>query len=240
MNRNGETNDTSVGAAPAKETPHGEKPAGYCRICGRPLSKDELRPVGGVLYCPEHVPAATPPPGRPAPASPSPWETGLPPGSAGASPGLAFLLGLIPGVGAIYNAQYAKGLVHVVIFGLLISILNSGAAGMGPLFGMLLAGWYFYMPFEAYHTAKKRQRGEPVDEFSGFFQLKGSGNSLVAPVILIGGGIFFLLLNFDVIQIYQIVRFWPVLLIAIGGYMLYVRLSSRAGNGSTGEVDHEH
>jgi len=28
---------------------------------------------------------------------------------------------MIPGVGAVYNGQYAKGLVHVVIVGLLIS-----------------------------------------------------------------------------------------------------------------------
>ena len=28
----------------------------------------------------------------------------------GASPGLAFLLGFIPGVGAIYNGQYVKGI----------------------------------------------------------------------------------------------------------------------------------
>ena len=42
------------------------------------------------------------------------------------SPGLAFVLGLIPGVGAIYNGQYAKGLVHVIIIGLIISMLSNG------------------------------------------------------------------------------------------------------------------
>ena len=38
------------------------------------------------------------------------------------------MLGFIPGVGAIYNGQYAKGLVHVIIVGLMISILSNGAA----------------------------------------------------------------------------------------------------------------
>ena len=33
------------------------------------------------------------------------------------APGLAFALGFIPGVGAIYNGQYLKGLVHALIFG---------------------------------------------------------------------------------------------------------------------------
>jgi len=40
------------------------------------------------------------------------------------SPGLAFFLGWIPGVGAIYNGQYAKGLVHAVLWGVLVSLTN--------------------------------------------------------------------------------------------------------------------
>ena len=58
----------------------------------------------------------------------------------GASPGLAFLLGFIPGVGAIYNGQYAKAFVHVIIFSLLISVLDSGEAGhFEVVFALLLA-----------------------------------------------------------------------------------------------------
>ena len=47
---------------------------------------------------------------------------------ADVSPGLALFLGMIPGVGAIYNGQYAKGLVHAVMFGILCSIVDSRAA----------------------------------------------------------------------------------------------------------------
>ena len=69
-------------------------------------------------------------------------------------------LGLIPGVGAIYNGQYAKGLIHAIILGLLISIMSAGAAGgLEPLIGMVTALWFFYMAFEAYHTAARRLRG---------------------------------------------------------------------------------
>ena len=92
-----------------------------------------------------------------------------------ASPGLAFVLGLIPGVGAIYNGQYAKGLVHVIIIGLTISILSNGAArGLEPLLSLLLAGFWFYMAFEAYHTARRRQLGQAVDEFSSLIPMRGS------------------------------------------------------------------
>ena len=55
------------------------------------------------------------------------------------SPGLAFVLGLIPGVGAIYNGQYVKGLVHVIVLGTLISLVDIELIGnLEPLFGMLI------------------------------------------------------------------------------------------------------
>ena len=61
-----------------------------------------------------------------------PAYTPPPPGAPGyvyadVSPGLALFLGMIPGVGAIYNGQYAKGLVHAVVFGVLCSIADSRA-----------------------------------------------------------------------------------------------------------------
>ncbi len=196
------------------------KPLGFCRSCGRPLEADELRVVEGVIYCAEHVPAPIQPPGPAAPRAAPP----SPPSAVDASPALAFLLGFIPGVGAIYNGQYAKGLVHVIIFGVLVSIASSGAAGLEPLFGMLIAAWFFYMAFEAYHTAKRRQLGQPVDEFSSLFPAPQGAGSTLTGAALIAFGVLFLLINFDVIQLHQIVKFWPVLLIVLGAYMLYSRL----------------
>jgi hypothetical protein len=134
-------------------------------------------------------------------------------------------------VGAIYNGQYAKGVIHVVILGVIISILNAGAAGsFEVLFGFLIPLWFFYMAFEAYHTASKRLRGEPVDEFSSLFPMhQGGGRGFpVGPVLLIGLGVLFLLNTLEVVRLYQIVRFWPLFLIALGGYMLYQRLADRS------------
>jgi hypothetical protein len=143
------------------------------------------------------------------------------------SPGLAFILGLIPGVGAIYNAQYAKGLLHVLVFATLVSLLSSGGGGAGSetFLGFMIAGWYLYMPFEAYHTAKKRQLGQAVDEFSSIFPLRGRSRFPVAPIILIAVGVLFLLNNLNLIRFYEIARYWPVFLIALGAYMLYTRLT---------------
>jgi hypothetical protein len=142
------------------------------------------------------------------------------------SPGLAFMLGLLPGVGAIYNAQYVKGFMHVAIFGILISLLNSDHAGGQVFFALLLAGWYAYMPFEAYHTAKRRQLGMPVDEWSSLLPRGSvSGRVPVGPIVLIVMGVIFLLSEFDLIRFRDIARFWPVLLILIGAYSLFNRFS---------------
>jgi LiaI-LiaF-like transmembrane region len=148
------------------------------------------------------------------------------------SPGLAFLLGLIPGVGAIYNAQYAKGLIHVLVLGVLISIANSGIRPeLQPLMGLLITAWFFYMAFEAYHTAKRRQMGQVVDEFSSLVPLRGRAGAFPAgPIVLIALGVLFLLVNFDILSFREIGRFWPVFLIVLGAYMLFVRLTGGSRN----------
>jgi hypothetical protein len=130
-------------------------------------------------------------------------------------------------VGAIYNGQYAKGLVHVIIIGLMISILsNNAAAGLEPLLSLLLAGFWAYMAFEAYHTATRRQQGLVVDEFSSLIPMRGGSSRFpVAPVVLIALGVIFLLDNLDLLDLHRLLRYWPVLLIALGAYMLYLRMS---------------
>jgi hypothetical protein len=158
------------------------------------------------------------------------------------SPGLAFVLGLIPGVGAIYNSQYVKGLLHVVVFGMIVSILNSNAApGFEPLFGFMIPAWILYMAFEAYHTAKRRLYGQPVDEFSGLVGGAGRRGFPAGPVVLMAVGVLFLLINLDLLRLSQIVRYWPMLLIALGLYLLYERISPAAPRaGATEAPDERH
>ncbi len=217
---------------------HSEVPAtAFCRACGKPLCDECRRDAFGTVYCAEHAPAAAPVasgatgPWVPPPA-PAPPYAGPPPGVQFApdiSPGLAFFLGWIPGVGAIYNGQYAKGLVHAVIWGMLISIISSHAShGLEPVFGILIAVWMFYMAFEAYHTARRRRLGEPVDEYSSLIDLGSrKGHVPVAAVALIVLGIVLLLHTLDLLDFEYIARYWPVLLILAGGWLLYGRLSAR-------------
>ena len=206
----------------------------FCRSCGRPLCTVCQRTADGTVYCQDHVPvaayagatdpnaAAANPYLQPAPVAGTRVQT---------SPGLAFVLGLfIPGVGAIYNGQYVKGLVHAVIFGLLISLISSNDhEAAAPFLGLMISAFVFYMAFEAYHTAKKRQMGIPVEEWSS---LAGSGRfgsrAPIGPILLILIGVLFLLDTLHLVEFREVGRFWPVLLIVVGAYMLYGRVSGGA------------
>jgi hypothetical protein len=166
-----------------------------------------------------HTPTFRPPP--PAPGG------GLP------SPFLALVLGLIPGVGAVYNGQYAKGVLHVVVFGGLISVISSGAAdGSEPLFALLIGLMVFYMPIEAFRTARAMERGETVDELSG---LLSSGQSIqrspALGVVLIVLGVVFLLHSLRFWRIADLLPYWPVSLIAVGIYLLYRRVADTPSQG---------
>jgi len=78
---------------------------------------------------------------------------------SGRSPGLALFLGLFPGVGALYNAEYKKAAVQIVIFGVLVMLgdVLDGYA-IESLFSLLTFGFYAYMVFDSYHTAKLRSK----------------------------------------------------------------------------------
>ena len=193
--------------------------------------------VDGVIYCADHAPVPAAAAASASSPYSSPYTAPAPPPvpDAGSSPGLAFLLGLIPGVGAIYNGQYVKGLIHVIILGLLISIVNSpdASGGLEPLFGMLIGVWVFYMAFEAYHTARKRQLGQPVDEFSSLISLRsGRSQFPIAPAILIALGLLFLLNNMEIVRFRDFIRYWPIALIGLGVYLLYERLSATVHHNS--------
>lgn len=219
---------------------HTEIPAAaFCRSCGKPLCTVCQRPANGTVYCEEHFPAVANPQNpyaQPigAPLG-TPFNASLQPVST--SPALAFALGFIPGVGAIYNGQYLKGLVHAVIFGLIVSLMNATHGGAGePLLGIILCAFVFYMPFEAYHTARRRQLGQPVEEFSSLIaQNRLASRTPLGPIFLIGIGVLFLLDTLHLVEFQDLARFWPVLLILAGAFMLYNRVA--AGPAPTATVD---
>ena len=220
----------------------------FCRDCGKPMCEECQRPALGTVYCAEHLPVKSAPPPPAPPGSPrvsspafdphpvshySPYSAPAAPVSQppdmAVHPTLALILGFIPGVGAIYNGQYAKGLIHVVVFGLLISLTQSNFGGFQPLFGLLIAAWVFYMAFEAFHTARGRRNGAAVEEFSSLFDVRPThGRFPAGAILLIALGFILLLNTTDIIRMETLERYWPVGLIVCGLYMLYVRITPRS------------
>ncbi len=223
-----------------EETPRGSqtdiKIVGYCRVCGTGLDEANVRTANGTIYCALHAPPTAPPP--PSNGSPyaSPYSApagGPPPGGPGdASPGAAFVLGLIPGVGAIYNGQYAKGILHIMILAMLFAGADHSNGAASFLFGFMIPGFWAYMAFEAYHTARRRRDGLPVDEFSGFDLGRTHAQSRIplAPILLIFFGVVFLLDNLGILEIRELMRYWPVGMIALGAYLLVARMKGDPGD----------
>ena len=211
--------------------------AGYCRNCGKAMCSICVRPVRDVLYCEECLAAIVgipaPTPSVSAPVAESQYQmppSGLPlpsPSYARSNPVLAFFLGFLPGMGAFYNEQYGKGMIHLAIFLVLFISGVDGAmsGGAEAALWICVAGLWVYMPVDAYRTAKARQTGETLsDPLDAFTKERPIG-----PILLIGAGVLLLLHNFDWFPWYRISQFfWPAVLIAAGVLMMRKRLDRRS------------
>jgi LiaI-LiaF-like transmembrane region/B-box zinc finger len=216
---------------------------GYCRNCGKPMCPACARPVHGVLYCEDCLaaitgqaapaPAYAPPPAAAPQLSanayaPPPPTVAMPVArpAGQSSPAAAFILAFIfPGLGAIYNRQYNKGLIHIAIFASIILGLSSDLdGGFKAMLGILLGGFIFYTAFEAMQTAQAKNRGEiPPDPLESW-----SKDRPIGAIILIGLGVLFLLDNFHIFDFIRIGRLWPLILIGVGLYMFRNKLGVRS------------
>jgi len=186
--------------------------AGYCRHCGKMLTAETLREVKGAYYCPDCL-AASVGQARPRPAG-------------GRRPGTAAALGIIPGLGAVYNGDYVKALIHVLVFGTIISLIDRSPG----IFVPLLVAWIFYMPFDAYQTAKAKAEAELSGASgTGLVSAPQRRRETIGPILLIAIGSLALLNELNIIDIDRILEFWPLGLIALGVWMLVKR---QEGQGS--------
>lgn len=139
----------------------------FCQICGKPLCDACARRVGSAVYCEEDLAARLAGNMPPTAASTNPYaDPAAPLDSGEPKPWLALMLGFIPGVGAMYNGQFAKGLLHIAVFAVLVSFSNNNG-----IFGLFVAGWMAYMVIEAYQTAIARRDGKPLPNAFGLNDL---------------------------------------------------------------------
>jgi len=153
----------------------------YCRTCGKALCNACSRNVGGVVYCETCLAERMHGSASQAGAAPTgAGQTGAGQGAPGhpmgavippqTRPVVAGLLGFIPGVGAMYNGQFMKGVIHVLTFVALIFLTDHFG-----IFGVLIGFFEFYMVFEAFKTSEAILHGLPLPDPFGLENMFGPG-----------------------------------------------------------------
>jgi hypothetical protein len=100
---------------------------------------------------------------------------------------------------------------------------------MGTIFGLAIAGFYFYQIIDSVRTARALQLGQPAPDPFGLGSTFSGGERLdvskapVGAMVLIGLGILFLLHTLDIWD-FSAHRIWPLILIGLGTFLLFRRL----------------
>jgi len=207
----------------------------YCRTCGKALCANCTRPVRGVIYCEDCLGAKM----EGVPTPPTPYqqvmEQGLglkvaPGPASGPNPTVAGILaGFFPfGVGAVYTGQYAKGLAHLCIFAMLIvGISIGGNHDQSALLAFSIVGLIFFVIYQlidAVRSAKAIQMSQPVPDPFGLAATFSGGSKIetskipMGAIVLILIGVLFLLHTLGLTE-FGLDRFWPLLLIFLGGWL---------------------
>jgi hypothetical protein len=201
----------------------------YCRNCGKALCPACTRSVQGMHYCEPCLAALVTQP--------------APPRRPHHSPAIAFVLGFVPGLGAVYNREYSKALIYVAIFVGLVTAESTESQHV--LYGLLISFFVLYMPIEALITATHLRDAEahaiaaasptPTPPPAAAPNSTPIGSPipvppaapsvrpprLVGPVVLIIIGSLFLLGNLGWMDADRVIAHgWPLILIALGLYKL--------------------
>src|SRR4051794_32165982 len=162
------------------------------------MSSPEVTPTGEFPPLPPAVPVE-PVPRPPAPGSKAPWG--------------ALLLSLVmPGLGQVYNGQFAKALTFFIAFSGSIYLIVEDH----PLpFAIFLPFIVFSNMIDAYRSAVLiNTRGTPLAAEEDEVESPGWG------IALAGMGLLLMLNNLGWLRLGALVRFWPLLLIAAGVLLL--------------------
>ncbi len=129
------------------------------------------------------------------------------------SPVIATVLSLIcPGLGAAYNGQTTKALIHFAVF---VGLIQMAILSKMPLFVFGFLGMWIYTAVDAWKTAKLIRSGVTPEAAEDFIVQRFSSNpKLWGIVLLVLGAAFFLPLR----KIMEGVL--PVVLIIFGVYLL--------------------
>ena len=134
------------------------------------------------------------------------------------SPFVATLLSFVPGLGAAYNGQTAKAIVHFAIFA---SFFQMAVLTQGVHFFVLgILGTWLFAAVDACRTAQLLRAGLTPEAEEDVIARRLYGNPFAWGLTLIVIGTIFLLHTLLGVQL-PIRELLPVALVALGAYMLF-------------------
>jgi hypothetical protein len=140
---------------------------------------------------------------------------------------VATLLSFVPGLGAAYNGQTAKAIVHFAIFA---SFFQMAVLTQGMHFFILgVLGTWLFAAVDACRTAQLMRAGLTPDTEEDVIARRLYGNPFAWGITLIVIGTLFLLHTLLGVQL-PVRQLLPVALVALGAYMLFDYVRRRGSN----------
>jgi Domain of unknown function (DUF5668) len=181
---------------------------------------------------PPKPPSPAPPPIAFGPSGPLPAASPLP-----KNPGAAGALGIIPGMGHLYLGLYQRA---AILFGIWVLFISLAGHSHGPFPGIAIPFWMVFSIIDASRQAKAiNATGRPEANILGSDEPVRVSGSLTAGILLILIGAFLLLDRFVTIDLSFLNDWWPLLLVAFGGWQVFRHYQSRqaaASGVSTGSI----
>ncbi len=131
---------------------------------------------------------------------------------------------LVPGLGAAYNGQTSKALVHFALFAScwqMVAVSNANA-----LFALGALGVWLFAAVDSYRTAQLIRAGLMPDAEADPIARRLYGYPLAWALVLIALGSIFLLNTLFGVQ-FPVRQLLPVALVLLGAYMLFDYLRTR-------------
>jgi hypothetical protein len=140
------------------------------------------------------------------------------------SPWIALLFGIIPGLGAAYNGQNVKALLHFIITASFLTLSDIFEWPMEPVLGLAGFGFYCYSIYNAFLSSHRLHKGEDLAKEDERLKnyLREHTNLLGALLIAVG--------TLAAVQIFfpvQIPYLWPFFIIGAGIYLWRVYQAKR-------------
>ena len=144
-------------------------------------------------------------------------------------PFVAGFLSLFPGIGNVYNGLYLRGLLFFTVIACLLA-LGSDEGHEHPVLGFVIAFAWIFNVLDAYRQATLINLGYAQDlgqEDLPRIPKAGQGGLLAGILLIVLGAVAGLQLYLG-IDLSWMIHFWPLAVIASGGWLVFAWLRERA------------